>query len=663
MDGRMSTVAGGLIILIAAIMGCAPQASVGGVLAVGGPLGDWPTYGNDQGGSRYSPLNQVTRENVRRLTVAWTYHTGDVSDGSKLPKWKSRFETTPILVDGTLYLDSAFNRVIALDPETGIARWTFDPHIDLSLNPGDPAVRGVSTWLDPHASAHQPCRHRIYVATLDDRLIALDGKTGATCADFGVAGQVDLFRDVAGQGSRDSMSVTSPPTVIDDLIIVGSAINDNQRTDTKRGVVRAFDARTGAVRWAFDPIPTDLSDPGASEWQNGSASRTGGGGAWSVISADPERDLVFLPTESASPDFYGGERKGMDEYADSVVALRASTGKVVWHFQDVHHDLWDYDVPAMPTLVNIRRNGQDVPAVVVSTKMGHLFILNRETGQPLFPVEERPVPQSDVPGEQTWPTQPFPVLPAPLVPEKLSPDDAWGLTPFDRNACRDELAALRYEGIFTPPSFRGTLIFPSDVGGSNWSGAAYDPNRGLLVVPTNRLTQAVWLFPRSQMSAERAAHPDSEISPMLGTPYGMRRELVLSPLGLPCNPPPWGTLAAIDLATGRKSWEVPLGTVEGKAPGPVAGLLGTIGVPNLGGALVTGGGLVFISAALDDYLRAFDIETGKELWQAKLPFGGQAMPMTYRLSENGKQFVVIAAGGDSLLGVPLGDAVVAFSLP
>jgi quinoprotein glucose dehydrogenase len=524
-------------------------------------------------------------------------------------------------------------------------------------------VRGVSTWLDPNRGAADPCQRRIFVATLDSRLIALDAKTGTPCADFGAAGQVDLFQDVPGEGTRNDYAETSPPAVIHDLVVVGAAIGDNRRTDIKRGIIRAFDARRGTERWRFDPIPTDRADPAAQAWEGDAAARTGGAGVWTTISADPQRDLVFLPTESASVDFYGGERRGRNDYADSLVAVRASTGTPVWHFQAVHHDLWDYDLPATPALVTVPRDGQDIPAVVQATKMGHLFILNRETGESLFPIEERPVPASDILGEQAWPTQPFPLTPSPLVPQSLTPDQAYGIAPWEREACRQKLAALRSDGIFTPPSVQGTLVFPGELGGANWSGVSTDPDRGLLVVNTNSLARAAWLIPRDQLAAERAAHPNSEITAQLGTPYGVRRETLLSPMGLPCNPPPWGKLVAIDLATGAKRWEVPLGTLEGKMPGPLAALIGQIGTPNLGGSVVTASGLVFISAAIDNVMRAFDVETGRELWRAPLPAGGQAAPMTYRLAEGGKQYVVIAAGGSGNLGTTLGDAVVAFALP
>jgi quinoprotein glucose dehydrogenase len=626
--------------------------------------GDWPAYGRDQGGSRYSPLTQINRVNVKQLKLAWTYRTGDVSDGKKTAGVKSAFEATPILVDGMLYLSTPFDRIIALDPETGAERWAYDPKIETSQHiAGSYVSRGVSTWLDPKASTAQSCRRRIFLGTLDARLIALDGATGKPCADFGDGGQVDLSKGV-GDVQRTEYQVTSPPAVINDLVIVGSAIGDNQRVKETSGAVRAFDVRTGRLRWVWDPVPRNSSDPAAGTWKGDSASFSGAANVWSLISADPLRDLIFLPTTSPSPDYYGGERIGNNNYADSVVALRASTGKVVWHFQVVHHDLWDYDIPAQPALITVRRNGKEIPAVAVATKMGHLFFLNREDGKPLFPVEERSVPQTTVTGEVSSPTQPFPTSPRPLVPQKLTAEDAWGLTPAEREQCRTAISALRSEGIFTPPSLQGTLMFPGDVGGMNWSGVAFDARRGLLIANTNRLARVVTLIPRAgldraKLTALRAANPESEYSSQRGTPYLMRREWLMSATSLPCNAPPWGTLVAVDASTGAVRWEVPLGTMPELAKVAGSSEWGSL---NLGGSIVTAGGLVFIAAARDDYLRAFDVETGKEVWKAALPAGGQATPMTYQLNKKSKQYIVIAAGGHGGLGTTLGDYVVAFTL-
>ena len=616
---------------------------------------DWPAYGRDPGGSRYSPLTQINRDDVKNLKVAWSYRTG-AADVKGRSAHNAAFEATPILVDGTLYLSTPFNRVIALDPLKGTERWSFDPKVDLTTGYSEVSSRGVSSWADRKLG-----KRRIYVATIDARLIALDATTGEPCKDFARDGQIDLTRDVR-LVDRGDYQVTSPPAVIGDLIIVGSSIGDNRGVELERGVVRAYDARTGKLEWSWDPIPQAADDPARKTWQAESAIRTGAANAWSIISVDPERGLVFVPTGSPSPDFYGGERKGNNEYANSVVALRASTGKVVWHFQVVHHDLWDYDVASQPMLITLRRNGRDIPAVAVGTKIGHLFVLHRETGKPLFPVEERPVPASTVPGEEASPTQPFPKLPAAIVPQKLTENDAWGLTPADRDECRRLIKSARSEGLFTPPSLQGTIVFPGNIGGMNWSGMSYDANRGLLIANTNRIATLVRLIPRDEYNKLRQSGEGNrmkgEFGRQTGTPYAMYREHLRGPSGAPCNPPPWGALTAVDLTTGAVRWEVPLGTIPQLAMVAKSSEWGSI---NLGGSVVTAGGLVFIAAAMDTYLRAFDIETGKELWKTELPASAQAAPMTYQVG--GKQYLVICAGGHGKLGTKMGDYVLAFALP
>jgi quinoprotein glucose dehydrogenase len=617
---------------------------------------EWPAYGRDGGGARYSPLDQLNRDNVKTLRIAWTYHTGAAEIKTRVAS-KAAFEATPIFVDGTLYLATPFNRVIALDPETGKERWAFDPKVDVNGSYSEVASRGVSTWRDSKSG-----QRRIYVGTIDARLIAIDAKTGTACKDFGTDGQVDLTRDVRIT-NRGDYQVTSPPAVIGDLLIVGSSIGDNRAVELERGVVRAYDARTGKLQWSWDPIPQNLSDPARTTWKGEGASRTGAANVWSIISVDPERNLVFVPTSSPSPDFYGGERLGNNDYANSVVALQATTGRVVWHFQVVHHDLWDYDVAAQPMLITIKRNGRLIHAVAVATKMGNLFVLNRETGKPLFPIAEHPVPRSNIPGEEASPTQPFPSLPRPLVPQKLTPDDAWGMTPADREACRERIKSAHSEGIFTPPSLEGTIIFPGNVGGVNWGGMAYDGKRGLLIASTNRLATLVKLIPRDQFNQMRstgaANRLKGEFGRQTGAPYAMYRETLLGPTGAPCNPPPWGALSAVDMASGALRWEVPLGMIPQLGMFPKAAEWGSI---NLGGAITTAGGLVLIAAAMDNYLRAFDVETGKELWKGELPASAQATPMTFR-GKDGKQVVVICAGGHGKLGTKMGDAVVAFALP
>jgi len=629
-----------------------------------GIVSDWPNYGRDESGARYSPTNQINRNNVTYLEQAWEYRTGDFSDGSD-GRPETTFQATPIVVDGILYLATVYGRVIALNPETGTEIWKYDAAIDPTVKRGEFANRGVTHWKATDGAVLDACRTRIFVATVDARLIALDAKLGTPCPDFGQAGQVNLSRGVGlgkYQVDREEYGVTSPPVVIDDVVVVGSAIGDNRAVTLERGIVRAFDAHTGKMRWLWDPIPRNRADPARRTWADDSARRTGAGNVWAQMSADADRDLIFVPTSSPSPDYYGGDRPGSNSYADSVVALRGSTGELVWDFQIVHHNIWDYDLPAQPTLITIRKDGQDIPAVAQPTKMGFLYLLHRETGQPIFPVEERPVPQSDVPGEKSWPTQPFPTIPGPLAPTTISSDDAWGLTPWDQGHCRKLIQRYRNHGIFTPSSLDGTIQYPGVIGGTNWGSAAFEPDHGVVVLNMSRLPSVTGLIPRDKLESGNPDIPDdAAISQMRGTPYGLYRlPALLSPLGLPCTKPPWGVLLAVDAANGRVNWEAPLGTVQDLAPVPLPIRWGT---PNLGGPIVTEGEVVFIGAAMDNYLRAFDADTGEELWKGRLPAGGQATPMTYRLAENSRQFVVIAAGGHGRLGTDIGDSVVAFALP
>jgi quinoprotein glucose dehydrogenase len=600
----------------------------------------WSAYGHDPGGTRYSPLKQVTRANVTKLKVAWTYHTGALQPETRLNQ-KAAFEATPILVDGALYLSTPYNQVIALDPATGTEKWKFDPQVLRTHGYSEVTSRGVAAWTDRKGAKDAPCHLRIFEGTIDARLLAIDGQTGKLCTDFGDAGQVDLTQGVDFRKSyRGDYEVTSAPTVVGDVVITGSSIGDNSAVSTERGVVRGYDTRSGKLLWTWDPIP----------WADQQKVRTGAANAWSTIAADEKRGLVFVPTGSASPDYYGGERPGDNRWANSVVALKASTGEFVWGFQVVHHDLWDFDVASEPTLIEFRGKA----AVAVTTKIGNVFVLDRETGKPLVTVEERAVPKSDIPGEDAAPSQPIPAWSA-MVPQKLTAADAWGPTPEMRKWCQDRIESYRNEGLFTPPTIKGTISFPGNIGGVNWGGAAWDPVRNILIANTNRVAAVAKLIPRADMPAA-TGKPDEmawggEFAPQRGTPYGMHRDWLISPSQLPCNPPPWGALVAFDLRTGKLRWEAPLGSMgEGAPPGSIS----------FGGPMATAGGLIFTAAARDPHLHAFDADTGKEVWTVELPASAQSTPMTYQWQA--KQYIVICAGGHGKMKSKMGDSVVAFRL-
>lgn len=622
----------------------------GGVTAQALP-DDWPSYGRDAGGTRYSPLTDIDRANVKSLAVAWTFHTGHLAVKTAEDP---RFETTPIVVDGTLYLTTPLGQLIALDPATGAERWRFDPKSRPDEDYGDFANRGVSSWLDRSAPTALPCRRRIFLATVDARLFAVDGVTGLACTGFGTEGMIDLRPGLHHAPFEfAAYEVTSPPLVVGDVVVTGSSIGDNSRVTPASGEVRAFDARTGALRWGWDPIPRDAHDPARSSWEDGSALSTGAANVWSIMVADPDRGLIFAPTSSPAPDYFGGLRRGDNRYANSIVALDAATGRVVWHFQTVHHDIWDYDNAAPPAVVTLERGSDSVEAVLQATKTGMLFVLDALTGVPLFPIEERVVPKSDVPGERAAPTQPFSDLV--LSPHGLADGQFRHLDAVGRKACAEALAGMRNEGIFTPPSLAGTLVRPSNIGGAHWGGLAVDPQRKIAVVPVNTIASMVQLMPEGfdYHAAARESDRlglDYEYTRMKGTGFVMRRRLLRAPSGAPCSPPPWGLFVGVDLASGRKIWEVPLGTM---APGKATGS------PNLGGPIVTASGLAFIGATIEPAIRAFDIDTGELLWRAELPGGARATPMTYRAG--GRQYVVIAAGGGD--GFAEGDAIVAFALP
>jgi quinoprotein glucose dehydrogenase len=623
----------------------------------------WLANGRDVQGTRYLPAAGITRTNVTRLEVAWTYRTRE-TERRFATRRPASFEATPLVAEGVMYIGTPLGRVIALDAATGREQWVFDPEIKRDVPYGDFASRGVSMWVDSSAAVNAVCRRRIYVATAQSQIFALDARSGRQCPGFMT---VDLTKGLRiPPFEPQAYTVTSPPLVMNGMVISGSSVGDNTQPDLPSGEVRAYDARTGALRWTWDPIPQDPNDAAYREWRGAMAHRTGTANAWSVLAGDPVRDLVFVPTGSAAPDYYGALRLGDNRYANSIVALRASTGKVVWAFQTVHHDLWDYDNASPPALVTVTRDGRQVPAVVQATKTGMLFVLHRETGQPIFPVEERSVPASDIPGEEASRTQPFTAGIAPLSPQRFALNEVWGPTEADREACRNAIDGLRNEGIFTPPSVRGTFVFPSNIGGAHWGGVAWDPVRQIVVVPVNRIAAVVQLIPRADFSRDSSRASDRrlaveyEYNVMRGTPYWMRRRMLTGPSGLPCTPPPFGSLVAVNLQTGAKLWDVPLGSMTRPLPPERAALVRKEwGSPNLGGPIVTAGGLVFIGAALDRFLHAFDIETGRELWRGPLPESGKATPASYQLA-SGDQYVAIAVGGGDVFGT--GDYVVAFRI-
>lgn len=598
----------------------------------------WTTVGGDAGHLRHAAIRQLTPDTVGHLEQAWVYRTGEAQrHGDRLTD--SKFQATPILAAGRLVLCTPFNRVIALDPATGQEIWAHDPEIDTSVRYANSFnCRGVAAWRAATEEARaQPCGERILSATNDRRLIALDARTGRRCEGFGEGGEVVVIPP-SETNSPGEVQIVAAPAVVGDVVVVGSSVADNRHAAAASGAVRAFDVRTGRPVWRFDPA---MSPDG----------RTGGGNVWSSISSDPERDLVFLPTSSPSPDFFGGSRSADSPLTNAVVALRASTGERVWSFQTVRHDLWDYDVPAAPTLFELTRGQRRIPALAFATKAGFVFALDRETGQPLFDVEDRPVPASDVPGERAASTQPFSTLPT-IAPQSVTENDAFGVLGFDQAWCARQIAAHRNEGLFTPPSTRGTVYAPTTGGGANWGGVTIDPSTGRLFVNTSRATEIITLYPQDRENVPANA------ARVEGSPWAVTRKALLSPLGLPCNRPPWGALTAIDLTSGRKAWEVPLGTTSTLAP---LGLAFNWGTPSLGGAITTAGGLLFVGGAMDNRIRAFHSQTGQVLWSAELPAGGQATPMTYAVG--GRQYVVIAAGGHSVLDTTRGDYVVAYALP
>jgi len=544
---------------------------------------DWGYYGGDAFGQRYSSLAEIDRHNVEKLAVAWQFRTGELGEGFESASTLG-FAATPLVAFGLLYLSTPTDIVVALDPATGRQRWRYDPRVDRKRSYAEATSRGVSIWEDRDVKRTGPCRRRVFIGTLDGRLIALNAGTGTPCTDFGSGG-------VVGLGGE---AVTSPPTLYDSLVIVGS----------RNGPVRAFDARTGASQWTF---------PAA-----------GAANVEAVMSVDEDRGMVFVPTAGAD--------------ANSLVALEAKTGKRLWQHPLLHRDLWGFGIAAQPALVDLELNGTPIPAVLQATKSGMLFVFARHSGNPMFPIVEQRVPRSRQRTDRASPTQPFPVTPALVAQNPAEPLQAWGVTFWDRAKCRAKLKRYRNEGVYTPPDEQGAILWPGDLGGVNWGGIAFDARRQRVFAAVNHLPMLITL-----------------------TAHGTSREGLLSPLGLPCTPPPWGTLVSVDMKKNEIVWQVPLGSTKGM--GPWFAPARNFGTPNMGGPMVTAGDLVFVGAAMDSQFRAFDLETGRELWKYRLPAGGQATPMTYRAGQDHRQYVLIAAGGNGELGTPRGDYVIAFALP
>ncbi len=621
----------------------------------------WRHYGGGLDGARFARSQIITPETVTGLERAWSFQTGDATrDDGRYFGRRSSFKATPILVDGKLVFSTGFNRVYALDPATGNELWRYDPKVDFAIQYSEMFTsRGVAAWSDPKADPDDKCATRIYLGTLDARLIAIDAADGRECDGFGTHGSVDLTKGIANF-RRGDYSMTSAPTVVNGIIITGSSVGDNGAIELESGVVRGWDAGTGRLRWSWDPIPRAPGKPGWESWQSGSGRRTGAANVWTTIAADSERDLVFLPTTSPSPDFYGGARLGDNRYANSIVALSATSGKLVWAYQVVHHDLWDYDLASQPLLLELDFDGRSRAVLTLATKMGFIYVLDRETGDPLLPVTEREVPQSDVPGERAAVTQRFSSIA--LHPVATAMPKIWEYDATHANTCRRMIAGARYEGPFTPPRLNGTLLFPGNPGGVNWGSMAAHIERGIAFVGVNRLPTLVKLIPRKDFSRLARIGKlngfDAQYTAQSGTPYGIARyEVYNRDNSLPCYEGPWATLVALDLSSGAKLWEVPAGVVPNLEKGSEAD---NWGFYVAGGPMATAGGVVFLATPFDHRLRAYDMHDGRVLWSAELPAQPHATPMSYEL--DGTQYVLIAAGGDRADGKGRGDYLVAFCL-
>lgn len=669
-----------------------PAANAGDIAASSIPEGEWHAYGRTLHGQRYSPLAQITAENVGELEEVWHYRTGDMRGQPGDPE-ETTFEVTPLKIGERLYLCTPHQSVIALNATTGEEVWRYDPQIrdqlalqhltcrGLSYHPGggesgtpgstgmehDPAPSPDETRerlnlpiAADDAQITQQCDAKLFMPTADGRIIALNPEDGTVCGDFGQgSGQVNLWANMPHARVGGYYS-TSPVVVTESLIVVGGTVLDNVSVNEPAGVIRAFDVHTGDLVWNWDPArPDDTSPLAPGETYTPSTPNS-----WSILSADEDLGMVYVPMGNAPPDQFGGNRGEAEEtYSSAIVALDLETGRVRWFFRTVHHDLWDYDVPAQPTLIDLTFKGETVPALVQPTKQGEIFVLDRRSGEPLLPVTEVPYPQGAAEGDFTAATQPVSALS--FDPPPLTGASMWGATLFDQLACRIEFHTLRYEGRYTPPSTRGTLVYPGNFGVFNWGGVAVDPARQAVFATPTYLAFVSKLIPRADdttLYVQGGNRPKDSLPALnenFGAPYAVELRAFTSFLGLPCQQPPWGYIAGADLTSGERVWMHKNGTVRDSSPLP---LPFRMGVPNLGGPVITAGGVAFLSGTLDYYVRAYDVATGKELWKARLPAGGQATPMSYT-GDDGRQYVVVVAGGHGSLGTKAGDSVIAYALP
>lgn len=636
------------------LSGALPTDVVNATPVLGGnvPAGEWHQYGRTQYGQRYSPLDQINTENVSTLKVAWQYQTGDVKKPDDVGE--TTYQVTPLKVGDTLYMCTPHNWAIALDAATGKEKWKYDSNSGMNPDRQHQTCRGVTYYADPAAAAGTACAARVYLPTSDARLIALDAATGDVCTTFAENGVLHLEKGMPYNPAGYYYS-TSPPVITDGKIIIGGAVNDNYSTQEQSGVIRAFDVNSGQLIWNWDSGNPDSTTP----LPEGQVYTVNSPNSWSVFSYDEALGLVFIPLGNQVPDQLGmGRSEHVEKFSSSIVALDIKTGALRWVRQTVHHDLWDMDVPAQPALIDITKDGTTIPALVGPTKQGDIYVLDRRTGEPIIPVKEIPAPTGAIPEDFTAPTQPISDLT--FSPPPLTEKNMWGVTMFDQLACRIDFLSMKYEGRYTPPSLEGTIVYPGNFGTFNWGSVAVDPERQIMFGMPTYLAFTSRLVPRDQVPPKGQDEKGSEqgLNRNDGAPYGVFMGPFLGPLGIPCQAPPWGYVAGADLATGKTAWKHKNGTVMDMTPLP---LPFKVGVPGIGGPMLTKGGVAFLGAAVDNYIRAYDVTTGRQLWEGRLPAGGQATPMTYTAGD--KQYVLIVAGGHGSVGTKPGDYVIAYTLP